>query len=264
MDARPISLPLKLLTLAMFVFLLAPVIVVVPISFSGDVYMALPPSSWSLRWYAEIAHNERMLSAFRTSLLLAVSVTVLGLAIAIPAAYALVRLRPPGSGVLMSVLTAPLLLPTIVLGLGILIVFASRGLLATFPGLLVAHLVVTLPYGVRVLATGLANLPPAAEEAASTLGAAPAAVFFRVTLPMMAPSIAATAALCFLVSFDEVVISLFMTGPRLTTLPVEMFHYVEDRADPLVAALSVILVALTLLVVVFVDRTMGLARTFVK
>ncbi len=264
MDVRTISLPLKLLTAGMFLFLLAPVVIVIPISFSGDVYMSFPPSSWSLRWYNEVAHSPRMLSAFRTSLLLAATVTVVGLAIALPAAYALVRLTPPGAGLVLSLLTAPLLLPTIVLGLGMLIVFASHGLLATYPGLLIAHLVVTLPYSLRILVTGLANLPPAAEEAASTLGASPLGVVVRVTLPMMGASIAAAAALCFLVSFDEVVISLFMTGPKLTTLPVEMYHYVEDRADPLVAALSVVLVSLTLVIVLFVDRTMGLGRAFLK
>lgn len=264
MDRRTVSPTLMVLAIVMFVFLLAPVLIVIPISFSADTFMAFPPSGWSLRWYAEVAQNARMLAAFKASLWLALAVTALDLLIAIPAAYALVRLRLPGTDVVMSLLTAPLLLPTIVLGLGLLIVFAAQGMLGTFRGLLLAHLVVTLPYALRVLTTGLANLPLAAEEAGATLGGSPLQVFFRVTLPMMTPSIAATAALCFLVSFDEVVISLFMTGARLRTLPVEMYHYVEDRADPLVAALSVILVLLTLLIVLVVERTLGLARTFVK
>jgi putative spermidine/putrescine transport system permease protein len=89
-------------------------------------------------------------------------------------------------------------------------------------------------------------------------------VFRRVTLPMMAPGIVAATALCFLVSFDEVVITLFLTGPRLTTLPVELFHHVESRADPLVASVSVLLILLTLAVVMIVDRTVGLSKTFIK
>jgi len=264
MDERPVSLTLRLLAGAMFAFLLAPLIVVLPISFSGDAYMMFPPTSWSAKWYGAIFADAKMMAAFRTSLLLATVVTVLSLLIALPAAFVLVRIKPPGSALLASLFTAPLLLPTIVLGLAILIVFAAYGLLSTFPGLVVAHLVVTLPYAVRVLSTALATLPIAAEEAAATLGASPLTVFWRVTLPMMRPGLVGATALCFLVSFDEVVLSLFLTGPRLSTLPVEMYHHVEQRADPLVASLSVLLVVLTLAVVLVVDWTAGLARTFVK
>ncbi|AMJ62742.1 ABC transporter permease [Bosea sp. PAMC 26642] len=264
MDERPVSLTLKLLALAMFVFLLAPLIVVVPISFSGDNYMMFPPTSWSLKWYPAIFASGKMTAAFWTSLLLAVVVTALSLLIGLPAAYTLVRLKPRGSEALAALFTAPLLLPTIVLGLAILIVFSRYGLLATFQGLVAAHLVVTLPYAIRVLSTALATLPIAVEEAAATLSAPPLTIFRRVTLPMMRSGLIGTTALCFLVSFDEVVLSLFMTGPRISTLPVAMYHHVEQQADPLVAALSVLLVVLTLLVVLVVDRSAGLARTFVK
>ena len=264
MDERPVSLTLRLLAGVMFAFLLAPLIVVLPISFSGDAYMMFPPTSWSIKWYGAIFADAKMMAAFRISLLLATVVTVLSLLIALPAAFVLVRIKPPGSALLASLFTAPLLLPTIVLGLAILIVFAGYGLLSTFPGLVVAHLVVTLPYAVRVLSTALATLPIAVEEAAATLGASPLTMFWRVTLPMMRPGLVGATALCFLVSFDEVVLSLFLTGPRLSTLPVEMYHHVEQRADPLVASLSVLLVVLTLAVVLVVDWTAGLARTFVK
>lgn len=264
MDERPVSLTLKILAGVMFAFLLAPLIVVLPISFSGDAFMTFPPTSWSLKWYPAIFANSKMTAAFWTSLVLATVVTTISLAIALPAAYALVRLKPAGAEVLSSLFTAPLLLPTIVLGLAILIVFARLGLLATFPGLILAHLVVTLPYALRVLTTALATLPIAVEEAASTLGASPFTVFRRITLPMMKSGLIGTTALCFLVSFDEVVLSIFMTGPRISTLPVAMYHHVEQQADPLVAALSVLLVVLSLVVVLVVDRTSGLAKTFVK
>lgn len=264
MDQRPISPVLKLLAAVMFVFLLAPLLVVLPMSFSGDAFLSFPPSSWSMRWYGAIFHDRQMVDAFFVSLWLGLAVTALTLLLALPAAYALTRLNLPGSGLLLTFFTAPLLLPTIVLGLGLLIVFASMGLLSSFIGLLVAHLVVTLPYALRVLITSLGALPPAMEEAAATLGASPLVVFIRVTLPMMVPGIVASSVLSFLVSFDEVVVSLFMTGPKLSTLPVTMFHHVEDRADPMVAAISVLLVGLTMLVVLVVDRTIGLGKAFVK
>lgn len=264
MDERPISPALKIAAGLMFVFLLAPLLVVVPISFSGDDFMAFPPSSWSVKWYGAIFANAGMMSAFWISLALAFVVTVLSLAIGLPAAYALVRLKPPGAEALASLFSAPLLLPTIVLGLALLLVFAPMGLIGSFQGLVAAHLVVTLPYAVRVLSTALANLPLTVEEAAGMLGAKPLTVFFRVTLPMMRSGMVSTTALCFLVSFDEVVLSLFMTGPRLQTLPVAMYNHVDQHADPLAAAISVLLVVLTLAVVLVVDRTAGLTRTFVK
>ncbi|MFG1302243.1 ABC transporter permease [Xanthobacter sp. V3C-3] len=264
MDERPISPALKIAAGLMFVFLLAPLLVVVPISFSGDDFMAFPPSSWSVKWYGAIFANAGMMSAFWISLALAFVVTVLSLAIGLPAAYALVRLKPPGAEALASLFSAPLLLPTIVLGLALLLVFAPMGLIGSFQGLVAAHLVVTLPYAVRVLSTALANLPLTVEEAAGMLGAKPLTVFFRVTLPMMRSGMVSTTVLCFLVSFDEVVLSLFMTGPRLQTLPVAMYNHVDQHADPLAAAISVLLVVLTLAVVLVVDRTAGLTRTFVK
>ncbi|OLP54765.1 polyamine ABC transporter permease [Rhizobium rhizosphaerae] len=264
MEDRPVSPALKIAAFVMFAFLLAPVLLVVPISFSADSYMSFPPSGWSLRWYIELMDNSRMIGALGTSTLLAVIVMVLAMVIALPAAYAIVRMRVIGGEALLALFTAPLLLPTIVLGLAILIVFAGAGLLATFPGLVIAHLIIVLPYALRVLTTSLSGLPIIMEEAASTLGASPLTVFRRITLPMMMPGMVATAALSFLVSFDEAVISLFLTGPRITTLPVALYQHVENQADPLVAAVSVLLIVLTLAVVLIVDRTAGLTKTFVK
>lgn len=264
MDAHPISPMLKLLAGLMFLFLLAPVILVVPISFSADNFMTFPPSGWSTKWYGAFLSSGPMLRALGTSTLLALVVTIASLAIALPATYAIVRRRVWGAEFFLNLFTAPLLLPTIVLGLAILILFAGNGLLGTFAGLAIAHLIIVLPYGLRVLITSMANLSLSAEEAASTLGASPLTVLRRVTLPLMMPGIAATSALCFLVSFDEAVISLFLTGPRISTLPVALYHHVENNADPLVAAVSVLLIVLTLAVVIVVDRSIGLTKAFVK
>jgi putative spermidine/putrescine transport system permease protein len=241
-------------------FLLAPVVLVFPMSFSADTYIAWPPSGWSLRWYVQLAHESELIRAFVNSLVLGGAVTVLSLAIALPAAVVLVRQEFRGRELLFSTLTAPLLLPTIVLGLAILIVFVGRGLVGTWTGVALAHLTLTLPYALRVLATGLKTLPAAVEDAASTLGAGPFTVFRRITLPMMTPSLIAAAALAFLVSFDEVVISLFVLGPRLKILPVSLYLYVESRTDPLVAAASALLILATLLIAFVVERAVGLRR----
>lgn len=251
---------LHVLVAALYVFLLAPILVVVPLSFSGDSYLTFPPASWSLRWYRAMAADTVLLAAFRTSVGVASLVTVLALACGVPAAYALARGRFRGREAWLAAFTAPLLLPSVVLGLAMLLTFSGWGLLGALPGLVLAHLVLCVPYVVRIMSTALTTLPPGVEAAAATLGASPAVVFRRVTVPLVAPAVAASAALSFLVSFDEVVVSLFVTGPRLTTLPVAIFNYVDTRTDPLIAAVSVVLVVTTLAGVVVIERTLGLRR----
>jgi putative spermidine/putrescine transport system permease protein len=244
----------------LFLFLLGPVILVFPISFSADSFIGWPPSGWSTKWYAAMMVQPGLGAALRNSLVLAAIVTVLALAIALPASVALHRGSFPGRDALLAFLSAPLLLPTIVLGLAVLILFVGYGLVGSWPGLVLAHLLVTVPYALRVLTTSLGTLPASVEDAAASLGAPPRRVFFRVTLPLMAPGVIASAAIVFLVSFDEVVISLFVVGPRLSTLPVALFHYVEGRTDPLVAAVSVLMVLFTLALVVVLERAVGLRR----
>lgn len=264
MDNNRMGLPMKLLVSILFLYLLTPVILVFPLSFSDDQTLAFPPSSWSLRWYRAIFGDGRMMDAFITSLGLATVVTLLSIVVALPASYAIVRFPSKVTNALFNLLTAPLLLPTIVLGLGILIVFASLGVMGSFSGLVMAHMTVTLPYALRVLTTSLTGLNLTVEEAAATLGARPMVVFRRITLPAMTPGLIAATALCFLVSFDEVVITLFLAGPRMTTLPVELYHRVEMQPDPLVATVSALIIGLTLAVVLIVDRSLGLNKTFVK
>ena len=245
---------------ALFAFLLAPVVLVLPMSFSADTFLLWPPSGFSLRWYAALWGETKLLEAARSSFFLALLVCAVTLVLAMPAALVLARGRFAGREALVALLTAPLLLPTIVLALALLILFVGYGLIGSWSGLVLAHLLVALPYGIRVLMTAVSTLPASVEEAASSLGAPPWAVFRRVTLPLMLPGVAATAAIVFLVSFDEVVISLFVVGPELTTLPVAMFRYVESRTDPLVAAVSALLVMLTLGIVVVLERAVGLGR----
>jgi putative spermidine/putrescine transport system permease protein len=254
----------RALIVALFLFLLGPVVLVFPMSFSADRVLVWPPSGFSFRWYQQLWRETGLIEAARNSLVLASVVTVVSLGVAMPAALAIARGRFPGRDALMALLTAPLLLPSIVLALALLIVFVGQGLVGSWLGLALAHLLIALPYALRVLSTALSTLPASVEEAAASLGAPPGAVFRRVTLPLMAPGVTAAAAIVFLVSFDEVVISLFVVGPRLTTLPVAMFRYVESRTDPLVAAASALLVILTLAIVLILDRAVGLRRAIGK
>jgi putative spermidine/putrescine transport system permease protein len=260
MSALGAGRTLSALAAVVYALLLAPVVVVVVISFSVDNFILFPPSGWSLRWYDRLLAHEPLMAGLRLSALVATVVTASSLALGVPAALALAKGDFPGRAALASFFLAPLLLPTLVMGLALLMAFAPLGLTATLPGLVLAHLTVTLPFVVRMMATAFATLPDDVEAAAATLGASPRRVVLRVTLPLAAPGLLAAAFLSFLLSFDETVISLFVSGPRASTLPVEMVRYVEGRTDPLVAALSVLLIAGTIAVVLVVERLVGVMR----
>jgi putative spermidine/putrescine transport system permease protein len=243
-----------------YALLLAPALVVLVISFSAGDFLTFPPPGLSTRWYAALLSNAELMAALRNSAILALLVAMLSLLAGIPAAYAIARLRFPGRDALAALIAAPLLLPTLVLGLALLLALQPLKLAATWPGLLLAHSVVALPFAVRIMATAFGAVPREVEEAAWTLGATPLRAAIRITLPIAAPGAVAAGALCFLVSFDETVISLFLVGPRLSTLPVEMFRYAENRTDPLVAALAMALIGVALAVVLAVERLVGFRR----
>lgn len=254
----------RLALLLILLFLLAPVLLVFPISFSADSYVAWPPSGWSTKWYEALFANAEMRLAFGNSLILASLVTVLTLVIGVPASLALARNEFRGKDALLSFLTMPLLLPSIVLALAILIIFVGHGLVGSFRGMVLAHLVLTLPYALRILMTGLATMPANVEEAAASLGASPWVVLRRITLPLMGPAMIAASALSFIVSFDEVVVSLFVAGTQLKLLPVSLYNYVESRSDPMVAAVSALVVLGTLALIIIVERAMGLRQAVSK
>ena len=247
-----------------YLILLSPALVVLIVSFSSGNYLNFPPPGFSLRWYEALFINAQLMSALGPSVVLAALVAALSLLIGAPAAYAIARLRFPGSGVVAGLMAAPLLLPTLVLGLALLLAFQPLRLAATWPGLILAHLLVALPFAMRIMVQAFSTVPTDVEQAAWTLGATPLRAAIRVTLPMAAPGAIAGAALAFLVSFDETVITLFLVGPRLTTLPVEMFRYAESRSDPLVAALAMALIVVALVVVLCVERLVGFQRALGK
>jgi putative spermidine/putrescine transport system permease protein len=240
--------------------ILAPIVVVFALAFSADSFILFPPSGYSLRWFSQLATHAPLLNALWLSVQIASVVTLLSLAVGVPAALALNKGGFRGREALTGFFLAPLLLPTLITGLALLLFFTPLRLTATLPGLVLGHMTVTVPFVIRMMTTAFSTLPDDIEAAAATLGAKPWRVVWRVTLPLATPGLIACACLCFLLSFDETVISLFLSGPRASTLPVEMVRYVEGRTDPLVAALSVVLIVATLIVVVIVERLVGVAR----
>ncbi len=252
------SLLRRALVVVLYAFLLAPLFPVMIISFSADSYLSFPPSGWSFRWYSALLDNERFIAGMRVSLVVAVVATLLALAFGVPAAYAIARLRLPKRDFLLGLFTAPLVVPSIVLGLGLLLVLVRLRLNGSLFGLLAAHTLLVTPFVIRIVLTGLTTLPPDVEAAAASLGATPLRVFRRITLPLLQPALLGSAGLSFLISFDEVAVTLFIVGTNMATLPVAIFRYTADHTDPSVAALSVVLIVISVAIIVLIERAVGL------
>jgi putative spermidine/putrescine transport system permease protein len=248
----------KLLIVALYIFLLSPLFIIAILSFNSGSSLNLPLEGFSLRWYSELLSNGPLMDGFRVSLIVGVIIAIVDLFIGVSVAFVIDRFDFPGRSALSGLFLAPLMVPTVVLGLALLLVLSPLFLTGTYLGIAIAHFAVTVPYVVRTTLINLQTADTACEEAARVLGAGPFTVFRRVTLPIIMPGVLAGAVMAFIISFDEAVISLFVASSGRVTLPVEMFRYVEFRADPLVAALSFILILLALAAVLIVERIVGL------
>ncbi|MCJ8141131.1 ABC transporter permease [Falsirhodobacter halotolerans] len=244
----------------LYLFLLAPIIVVFIVSFDTRQYLAFPPESLSFGSYAKVFANEAFISAFGRSVLIGLIVGLVAVAIGMLLSLALVRYRFRGRDGIGFLVLAPFLVPSIVLAVGLMLVLAPIGLLDTYAGITLAHLGITIPYTVRTITMSLMAVDRRVEEAAMVHGASPLTVFRRITLPLVRPGLIAGGVIAFLISFDEATISLFIVSIRTSTLPTEIYRYLEYSTDPQIAALSVVLILISIAVVVLVERLIGLRR----
>ncbi len=241
-------------------FVLAPIVVVVVASFSDGAVPQFPPRTWSLRWYAHAIGEAAFTDAAWNSAWLAVIATLLATPLALAAAFAIVRGRFPGRQALQAFLLAPLFVPAIVISLAILVAMARLGVRDVGLRLVGAHVLVTFPYLVRTIIASLTRFDLGLEEAARTLGAHPLRGFLLVTLPLIRPGVIAGMLFALIVSFDNVSVSLFLTSARTNTLPLAILNYVEYNFDPSVAAISTMLVAVSLAAALLIERAVGLRR----
>ena len=255
---RPGSLTLTLAT-AVLLFLPAPILIVMASSFTASGFFSFPPGALSLRWYARVFADPDLLQALAASLLLAITAAVVSGAAGLVIAWAAVRWVPRWRSVLDVLAMMPMVLPQAALGMLLLSVTSRIGVLGSYSGILLAHLLVALPYAYRPLVAAVGGLDRSNEEAAQNLGAAPATVFRRVSLPALRPALASALLFCFIISFDEGTVTLFLVGPNATTLPVRIFDILQDNADPSVAAISTLLIGITCVIVLVVQRAVGLS-----
>ncbi len=259
-------LALRATLVLVFAFLLAPVIIVVVVSFNGGPVLSFPPTSFTTQWYALIKPS--FYTALYVSLIVASSTALLSVAFGLPAALALSRGRFFGRDALNSILLSPLVVPALVTGVALYQYSLSFwdlthvALGGTVIGLIVGHLTFGIPFGIRAILAGHARFEPALEEAALNLGATPLQTFWRVTVPILRPSIVAGGIFAFVMSLDDVPIALFMGGGDATTLPVQIFTTVEFDFGGDVMAVAALIVGASAVLMLLLDRLIGLEQLF--
>ncbi len=243
-----------------FIFLLAPIAVLVAASFSPRAFLTFPPEGFSLKWYRNFVEDPNLMGSVVTSVTIATIVSGLAVAVSCLAAVGLVKSSFPTRSVLLSSLAAPVIFPAVLVGLAFLQFFNAVGIQGSVTAFVMAHLVLTLPYATRTAVAALGRVDPNLEDAARSLGATPLHAFFGVTLPQMRPGLAVGAIFAFIVSFNDLPVAIFISGPDTTTLPIRMFSYVQYSNDPTIAAISTTLIALLIGLVILGEWRLGISK----
>jgi ABC-type spermidine/putrescine transport system permease subunit II len=228
-----------------YLFLLAPLIIVIAVSFDPTDAFRFPPPGLSLRWYAAFFASETFLRAFfRVSLVVAIVVSLLATTVGGLAAVGLVRFLRRGRTLVETFFLAPIVVPEILLGAALFLYYSRVKMTTSIAGLVLGHLLLAIPYVVRTVAAGLAGVDRSLEEAAVSLGASRGQAFWKVTVPMIRSSLLSGAIFAFIVSFSDINIALFVSGPDTVTLPVHVFSQIMWQADPTIAAASTLQIVL--------------------
>jgi putative spermidine/putrescine transport system permease protein len=247
---------------ALTVFLLvAPTVIVLITSFTSAHSLKFPPAAYSTRWYEALWHDspEIVAAAIRSLEVAAIAVAI-SVVLGVAAALALARRREAWARILDSIFMSPLMLPTLALGLALLVLFNVSQQPLSMATLVIGHIAITTPYILRTTSAALSQLDPVLLESAHSLGASPWFAFRTVTLPLVARGIAAGAFIAFMASFDNVAISLFLSDARSEMLPIRLWHIIESNLDVRAAAASGVLIAATVLLMLIMERVAGISR----
>ncbi|MBS7544606.1 ABC transporter permease [Ancylobacter oerskovii] len=254
-----VSLPLKITVGIILALVVAPLIVPVLMSISDTPYIVFPPQGFTLKWYGEVLANPEARGSFLFSLELAAIVTAVSLLLGIPCAAGLTRYRVPGQDAVLGLILSPLIVPLIVTGVALLQVFALMGWRATLMQLVIGHTVVCLPYVIRSVSASLLLVNRSLEDAAAVLGAPPHVVATRVIWPQVRPGILAGGTFCFIVSFDDYPVSMWLADGNHFPVPLYLYTIIERSFDPSIAAIASLMIFFALLLVLVIEKVFGLS-----
>jgi len=256
MKKQWLSLSILILT---FIFLLGPFLILFISAFGSESTIIFPPKKFSIFWFQKVLNMHMFQNAFKTSVFLATASTFVALIIGVPAAYASNRFSYWGKETLNLFFTSPIIVPGLIIGFSLLRFFVLFGNFSIFLGLFIGHTIILLPYIIRVVSASLSNFDTSIEEAAVSLGASRLKTFFLVVLPNVRSGVTAAFILAFITSLNDVPVSLFLSGPGVAPLPIQMLTYMEYYFDPTITALSTILIVFTIFIVQVAEKTLGLS-----
>jgi len=240
------------LTALVLVFLVAPIVIIVPLSFSSGSFFYYPLPGFSLRWYRDFFTSSFWLPSVWNSLIVGSAATLTATALGTMAALGIWRARFPGQALVLALLISPMVVPVIIVAVGVYFAFAPLGLTDGYSGLILAHTTLAVPFVVVTVLATLSGFDRTLIRAAESLGASPIATFRRVTLPLILPGVLSGAVFAFAASFDEVVVALLMAGPGQRTLPRQMFAGINDNISLTIAAAATMLIAISLVLMIAV------------
>jgi len=236
-----------------FLFLVAPILAIVPLSFNSEPWFHYPLSGFSLRWYHDFFTSERWQSAVVNSVIVGAATTVLATVLGTLAALGLSRSKLPLRGLIMSLLISPMIVPVVITSVAMYFFYALAGLANTYPGIVLAHTALATPFVVITVTATLSGFDHTLTRAAASLGASPALAFRKVTLPMILPGVISGALFAFVTSWDEVVVVLFLAGPEQRTLPLQMFDGIREEISPTITAVATLLLVLSIILLISVE-----------
>lgn len=241
-------------------FILAPIAIVVAVSFNRVSFVVFPPRGFSLRWYQEVLSSVQWREAVLVSLEVAAIASLAAVVIGTLAAFGLSRGRFKAKELIVSTLMSPIVIPGLILGLAMLFFFANLGWLQTKSSIIFGHMLVTFPYVLRIVLGSLVRDSEVLEEAAMSLGADELKAFWFISVPLVRPAILGGFVFAFIMSFDNVTLSIFLASSKNITLPIRIYEQVQQAGTPVVAAISTLAIGATLLAALILDRLVGLDR----
>lgn len=256
--------PFAILFHTLFVsFIVAPLLIIVLVSFSDKGYISMPFDGASWRWYKAIWEAPELINAFWLSVWLGLGAATIATIVAVPAAIAIAKYRFVGREVLTSILLSPLMIPHVVLGVAFLRFFSVAGISGSFVGLLLVHALIVTPYSLRLTLAAVIGLDRDAELAARSLGASKYVSFRKVLFPLILPGVAGGWVLAFIQSFDEVTMTIFVATPGTTTLPVALYERIAMMTDPVTTSVSTVIIVGTMILMFLLDRIVGLDKVLI-
>lgn len=263
-DNRPLSARLALIctnwqTGAVLVFLIAPVLAIIPLSFNAGSYFSYPMTGYSLRWYEKALLEPDWQRAFLNSLGIGAMATVVATVLGTLAALGLSRPNFPWRSLIMPLLISPMIIPVVVVAVGFYLVFAPLGLTNSYAGVVLAHAALGTPFVVITVTASLLSFDRNLMRAAAGLGAAPSTAFRHIMLPLVSPGVATGAIFAFATSFDEVVVILFIGGPAQRTVPRQMWSGIREAIDPSILAIATLLTVFAIALFVTINWLRGRA-----